>query len=282
MNDINNDPVLNWVFGLKNLIDSYKKWSGTVSNHSSMKGDSREFFIREILSRFLPDSTKTGTGQIIDLKKNLSRQVDIVIAKNDYPVLTSLSQSDTYFSNSVIATIEIKSQINRESLFGALANSKSVKMLQYDASPNNFYQRRSDIPATCIYGLTGYKSNIKAIKTTVANWINFEQPSYWELPNIIITEGIVVLINTGEIINQNYFRNILRLDNQPLFLISNKVSSFNWFIFYLLYRTLKFEYSQRITFDHFSEQFHPDDWEYWGSYELDSEKGIIDLDYSIE
>jgi len=269
------NPVEQWVSGLKILLDSYKNWSGTIADHSTIIGDSREFFIREILSRFLPNSFIIGNGQIIDMNFNLSKQVDIIIAKNDYPMLTSLSTSDIFFSESILATIEVKSRLTggkAGTLYESLTNCHSVQSLDYNVNVSRFWDIRAQLPATCIFGLTGYKKDVSKILETNSYWIEEYEPSFFELPNIIISEEVVVLKNTHEIFSSSIFEN--KLGYNCVFIAKQANDAFSWLIFYLLARLLKFKESNRLSFDFFRKKVNPEEWTPLGKFNRENPERI--------
>ncbi len=61
--------------------------AGNGVTPGGMIGNAREAIIRNVLNRFIPTGYEIGSGQIIDHKNNLSKQIDIVIARRDFPSL---------------------------------------------------------------------------------------------------------------------------------------------------------------------------------------------------
>lgn len=68
-----------WVQSISDMIKISANVGSSVSNHSTILGDARESFIRDILENFLPSSIVIGSGQIIDQYEGRSKQIDIII-----------------------------------------------------------------------------------------------------------------------------------------------------------------------------------------------------------
>ena len=210
-----------WSVSIAKLINSSFEVSSSISNHATILGDSRENFIRDILEKFLPSNVIIGTGQIIDSFDNMSKQIDIIIYRNDFPILRTLGSSDIYLLEGVIATVEIKSRLNEEKLFEALENCKSVKDLRvgcmkpsvdnftekvYDKSADKLNIREQNsiaemmLPQTFIFSYLGYKqSSLDKLIKSINKWhvpadTNGEQAILC-LPEIIATEGCVAVKN---------------------------------------------------------------------------------------
>ncbi|MDQ2192975.1 MULTISPECIES: DUF6602 domain-containing protein [unclassified Vibrio] len=119
-----------WVQSISDMIKISANVGSSVSNHSTILGDARESFIRDILENFLPSSIVIGSGQIIDQYEGRSKQIDIIIYRRDFPVLQTFGSADVYLIEGVLATIEVKSMLDKENLEMALNNAKSVKDLK--------------------------------------------------------------------------------------------------------------------------------------------------------
>ncbi|TOI39074.1 DUF6602 domain-containing protein, partial [Vibrio parahaemolyticus] len=119
-----------WVQSISDMIKISANVGSSVSNHSTILGDARESFIRDILENFLPSSIVIGSGQIIDQYEGRSKQIDIIIYRRDFPVLQTFGSADVYLIEGVLATIEVKSMLDKDNLEMALNNAKSVKDLK--------------------------------------------------------------------------------------------------------------------------------------------------------
>ena len=100
--------------------------AGRLVGHPVLIGDAREFIIENVLKRILPPAYEIGRGQVIDSDENKSNQIDIVIARSDSPALALPGGDKLYLIESVLATIEVKSHLDAETLSEALNNCASV------------------------------------------------------------------------------------------------------------------------------------------------------------
>lgn len=103
------------------------------SGHSLHKGTPREAFIREFLEKHLNSTVAVGTGEIIDClsKPNEQRnQFDIVIYKRNYPKLDFGGEISGFLAESVIATIEVKSTLDKAGIEQAVRAARAAKSLQ--------------------------------------------------------------------------------------------------------------------------------------------------------
>jgi hypothetical protein len=203
------------------VIDASFHVSSSIANHSTILGDAREHFISEVLKKFLPANVIIGSGQIIDVNNNKSKQIDIIVYRNDFPVLRTFGTSDIYLVEGVLATIEVKSQLNENTLFEALENGKSVKSLRpsfvmetinYYSNEvySNIFEELTDsqknsimgmvLPSTYIYSYKGYtEKSLDDFKNSLDKW-HYNLKKYGELdptllPEIITTEGCVAQKN---------------------------------------------------------------------------------------
>ena len=122
--------ISKWAKSIARVLESSFSVSSTIASHSGVLGDARESFIRDVLKRFLPSNISIGAGQIIDSEGSISKQIDLIIYRNDFPTLRTFGSADVYLIEGVIATVEVKSQLNEKSLFEALENGKSVRNLK--------------------------------------------------------------------------------------------------------------------------------------------------------
>jgi len=102
------------------------------SGHPLHKGTPREAFIKNFLESHLPETVSIGTGEIIDnqsLPGQPRNQFDIIIYKKNYPKLDFGGGINGFFSESVIATIEIKSTLTCADLENAIKAAKKSKSL---------------------------------------------------------------------------------------------------------------------------------------------------------
>jgi hypothetical protein len=124
-------PFGEWARSVQSRLNYEYEASKSVLTQGSILGAIREGVVRDILSKFLPRSVEIGTGQVVDIEGKLSRQVDIIIAKDTTPVFRFEGNMSAFLAETVLATIEVKSMMHREKLRESLENSKSVKELTY-------------------------------------------------------------------------------------------------------------------------------------------------------
>jgi hypothetical protein len=105
---------------LKAHIDAVENHLVSISKvpenagHSLHKGTPREAFIREFLNSHLPSNVDIGTGEIIDAQSapNQPRnQFDIVVYRRNYPKLDFGGRISGFLIETVLATIEVKSNL---------------------------------------------------------------------------------------------------------------------------------------------------------------------------
>ena len=118
-----------WASAVAAVASTAFEVSAAISNHGDILGDARESFIRDVLSKFLPATVHVGTGQIVDAEGNSSKQIDVIIYRKDFPILRSFGNADVYLVEGVLATIEVKSTLDKTKLMEALDNGLSVKNL---------------------------------------------------------------------------------------------------------------------------------------------------------
>jgi hypothetical protein len=290
------DPFRNWAKAINSILQTSRELSNSVADHGGMIGESREFFVREILNRFLPKSVEVGTGQIVDCDNELSKQIDIVISRPEFPILTTLATSDVFFADSVIATIEVKSKLvggDGGSLWEALDNSRSVKQLEltdpslYGDDISAFWRLVRRSPKTYIFGYKGYKGSLSSLREALVGWIETRKPLLEELPNVIVTEGCVVVSNfgVGEVFDTNAVRRAL--DYHCVFIAREDVEALTWLLVHLLgyvgdihtrsgYGYARYAWGLEFA----AKAFREKSWQTWGKWEYDNElkEAKYDLD----
>ncbi len=103
------------------------------SGHSSHRGTPREAFVREFLEEHLGEYLAIGTGEIIDGKAEVDMQrpqLDVVVYRREYPRLHFRGRIHGFLVESVVATIEVKSTLDKPALAHAIRTTHTVKNLQ--------------------------------------------------------------------------------------------------------------------------------------------------------
>jgi len=77
--------VKEWFDGLERQLTEEAHHAGLLG-HATMTGNAREFFVRHVLQSFLPARIRVGTGKVIGGESGRSKQVDIVLYEDRFPV----------------------------------------------------------------------------------------------------------------------------------------------------------------------------------------------------
>jgi len=117
------------------LVEKYLAARGRIaasSGHPVIKGTAREAFVKEFLGCHLSERLAIGTGEIIDAnsKAGESRnQHDVILYKPEYPRIEFGGGVTAYLAESVVATIEVKSVLDKQGFLDAMAAAANVKRL---------------------------------------------------------------------------------------------------------------------------------------------------------
>lgn len=122
------DVVEEYLLTLKKIGDN--------TGHPLHKGSPREAFIQEFLKNHISEKVSIGTGEIIDYKSKPNEkrnQHDIVIYKNELPKIDFGGGINGFLIESVVATIEVKSELSDKGLEEAIKSAKKVKELKTES-----------------------------------------------------------------------------------------------------------------------------------------------------
>lgn len=103
------------------------------TGHSLHKGTPREIFIREFLMGHLSEKVAIGSGEIIDansLPGQSRNQHDIVIYKREFPKLEFGGGINGFLAESVVATIEVKSNLTQTDFKTTMKAARNTKSFQ--------------------------------------------------------------------------------------------------------------------------------------------------------
>ncbi len=123
--------LLSHLNAIENALIAQSKISRT-SGHPVLRGNPREILIRDFLSSHLPSNLEVGQGTIIDVntepnqKKN---QNDVIIYRRDFPKINFSKDDNAYFVEAVMATIEVKSFLNKNGFKKACITTNRNKSL---------------------------------------------------------------------------------------------------------------------------------------------------------
>ncbi|MBI2548803.1 hypothetical protein HYW21_05630 [Candidatus Woesearchaeota archaeon] len=122
--------IQNFFRNTSKILKSELERSSEIS-HSGLKGQNREIFIQNFLTKAFPKKFVIGTGEIIDSKDKKSKQADIVIYDEFLPIF-DYGSTKHFLSGGVLAHIEVKSNLTSGELSKSLGITKSVKSLNRD------------------------------------------------------------------------------------------------------------------------------------------------------
>lgn len=113
-----------WTSDISNVIKEESRYARSIT-HSGESGRERELIISNVLNRVLPKSCSVGTGVLVCASGKVSKQMDIVISRNDAAVLRHKA-SNLYFAETVLATLEVKTNLTKTEFTKALDNCRSI------------------------------------------------------------------------------------------------------------------------------------------------------------
>lgn len=236
-----------WADKIVRVVSAESSVAGWGIEHPVMKGNAREAIVRDVLGRFIPTGYDTGTGLIVDSTGAKSRQIDIVIARRDFPAFVRADGSKIYPIEGVLATLEVKSTLNRAELHKALSNCRSVGKLVPELDPDTVEEAANRLglarygqhyyvpgnpletarwecryrPVTYVVGFRGYKENSEALKTAIWKWAKkVDSLTMRHLPGLIASEGCYAWRNASPFPVDNEIRQLLGgSDENPLRLL---------------------------------------------------------------
>ena len=259
-----------WANAVQGLLRAGYKVASSATNHGLLLGDAREVVIREALMRFLPASVVVGTGQVVGSgdAEDRSKQIDAVLYRSTFPIFRTLGLSDVFMLEGVIATIEIKSKLDKKTLKEALDNCVSVKRLSpcYEIPSAERYCQKKQLqyevttgpspdivgpakdrlieqimPPAYVFGYTGYTSRFVDLVRALNEWGTSRQhPIQW-LPDVVASEGCVVVKNDGRPFLAREF-------GEGVYLAKRDPTPLKYLLFHLIHR-LKLSIGMGIATD---------------------------------
>ena len=143
------------------------------AGHPLHKGTPREAFIRQFLQDHLSERVATGTGEIIDCQSTPNppstsqrNQFDVVVYKRDYPKLDLGGGVCAFLAESVVATIEVKSVLDKRELESAIKAARAAKDLQRNVVTSFSAGHQPPAVLNCVVAYDG-----PARMDTVYRWI---------------------------------------------------------------------------------------------------------------
>lgn len=139
------------------------------SGHPLHKGTPRESFIKEFLGNHLAESLAIGQGEVISADSEAGQprnQFDIVLYKRNFPRLTFGGGINAFLVESVVATIEVKSTLDKEGVRQAVKAARNIKGLERNVS-RAFYT--GTLPPAVLSFVVAYAGPAKM--ETVRTWL---------------------------------------------------------------------------------------------------------------
>lgn len=139
------------------LVNGFIKRMDSLSSlgHKLTKGELRELFVSNILKSFLTSQFDIGSGIIVNHKGEQSKQIDIIIYDNRIiPPLIKQQHIGVFPAESVIATIEVKSNLTKEAIITSESSVRHLYEVVYNPS-SNMYKDYNFTPLCALIGFFG-------------------------------------------------------------------------------------------------------------------------------
>lgn len=170
---------------VRNIIDNH---------HWGEEGRYKEVILMDILKKRLPNTVSVGTGFIIN-QHEISTQVDIIIYRNDMPII--LQQGDFVIvpSECVLGIIEVKSSLNSTQVKDAIIKSAYINRLFRDrtifngifAFDNQIHWDRNLIPPIVKDALINCNGSVNYIclgqNYFAKSWESYQPSQTHEMPH---------------------------------------------------------------------------------------------------
>jgi len=137
--DMNKKPVTEAIMWA--LADEVTKQLDLAKriDHPGESGRAREQILTSFIHRLVPSTFGVATGFVVDAVGGLSKQIDIVVYRNDYAPIFEIGGVKHFLVESVIAVLEVKAAITSIArLNQALENIRSVKCLDRSNGGKNY------------------------------------------------------------------------------------------------------------------------------------------------
>lgn len=110
---------------LQELLIEHSQSIKRQTDSSTILGEDREFFIRTVLDRSLPSNIKAERGVIVDRKGKESNPQDLILYRTDFPIMATFVGSSRFLAEGVVASIEVKSNLDKKKFDEALSTLKT-------------------------------------------------------------------------------------------------------------------------------------------------------------
>lgn len=144
------------------------------AGHPNLRGGPREWFIRDFLQNHLPTSLEIGQGEIIDEdskphppRDGYRNQVDVIIYRRDMPRITYAFDNAAFLAEGVVASLEIKSILTKETLYSGCKAAKNHKSMRRSPLLHCF---GANPPEAILCYMVSYECGNNSI-SEVASWL---------------------------------------------------------------------------------------------------------------
>ena len=210
--------------------------------HRPTKGDFREDIIKEFLRQYLPENFGVCKGLVIDTEGIQSKQQDILIYDKATTPRFLISETENILPiESIVATLEVKSSLNKIELLKSLDNIESVRGLA-----KNFLNKKMNSPLPFGF-IFAYSSQIPLEQVKVIYRDFFAKTDKAKLPSAIILLDKGCLLHFSK---SNLQTIDINPDNNSTFGIKEVIEKGdNLMLFYiLLTASIFYEKSWQINF----------------------------------
>jgi hypothetical protein len=148
-------------------------------------GRAHEYYLRGVLSRFLPESIRLGSGFIAS-PNWISRQQDILIYQRDLTILFQVGDCLVVDYNAMVGTIEVKTNLD--------SSNECIKSLRLIAELEGRYRNRG---LRALYAWRGI--DVKTVLSGIYQFVE-EAPdqNHCRLPHVIYVRGKYLLVANNE------------------------------------------------------------------------------------
>lgn len=173
------------------------QYEGSATNHRGDTGTNREHILANWLEKHLPKATTPELGgQIIDSKEQITDQIDIVLYNDNVPRFGGNPKS-YYFTEGVIAAIQVKSKITSSELSSAIDNLDSVKKCKLRPSSGFTFGQPSENILTGIFAFELNTHDFASTQGLVDSLKRRESQGKKPVDFVYINQKAYITYNTG-------------------------------------------------------------------------------------
>lgn len=230
-------------------------------DHPRYRGDSREDTFLQIIRNLLPPNYPIIKGFAVDKYASISKEQDNLICRSDLFTTLASADSISYVPiDSIVGSIEIKSNLTLDELRKCVINCASLKSINYPYNPAGIYPSEKD---NIIYSVFAYGSDKTAkqisellpeLSKTIPKsmWINQIYILNQELIMPCRKDGTLLLGPICEITGEYTVVNEISFYNNE----NDKVFPFLWFLSNIIDNISK-HFQNMKPIDSFSYFFQP-------------------------